>query len=109
MARKRWRLETLVNVRCTPEGRPVAPYPGPAPRLSLTRSVAATHMQHSPRALLNTQLFSYFGRKVWSPTHHHSEVCGRGHLKGPSGHFGAGCVVGLAVPPLPALKYVVVL
>jgi hypothetical protein len=67
MAGKRRRLETLVNVRCTPEGWPVAPYPGPTPRLSWTRSVTATHMRHSPRALLNTQLFSYFGRKVWSP------------------------------------------
>jgi hypothetical protein len=67
MEGKRQQLETLVNVRCTPKGRPVALYPGPAPRLSLTRSVAATHMRHSPGALLNTQLFSYFGRKVWSP------------------------------------------
>jgi hypothetical protein len=38
-------------------------------------------------------------------THCRPEVCGRRHLKGLLGHLGAGCVVGLAVPPLPALKY----
>jgi hypothetical protein len=67
MAGKLRRLETWVSVRCTHEGRPVAPYPGPASNRAWTRSVAATHMRHTPRALLNMQLFPYFGRKVWSP------------------------------------------
>jgi hypothetical protein len=39
MTGKRRRLETLVNVRCTPGSRPVAPYPAPAPGLALPGSM----------------------------------------------------------------------